>query len=131
MHRRITISVAFAALMVLLAVPLWLCRDQPLLGDNYDDAVYWSSARSLANGDGYRVPTLPGDPWQVKYPPLYPAWLSLAWRLNPQFPRNLTIATALQAVLLPIVAVLLLLSLRRLGCGWVRSFALSALFLGT
>ncbi|HZU24275.1 MAG TPA: hypothetical protein VFA04_02065 [Bryobacteraceae bacterium] len=131
MPRRVTIAVGFALLLALVAVPLWLCRDQPLLGDNYDDAVYWSSARSLATGSGYRVPTLPGDPWQVKYPPLYPLYLSLAWRADPQFPHNLPLATALQAVLLPLAAVLLLLALRTVGCGRAKSFLLTALMLGS
>src|SRR5581483_3318503 len=131
MRRHLPTFIAFAALLAILAAPLWLCRDQPLLGDNYDDAVYWSSARSLAGGGGYRVPTLPGDPWQVKYPPLYPLYLSLAWRIDPRFPGNLPLATALQALLLPLVAAMLLLALRTLGCGWRKAFLLSALMLCT
>ena len=40
-------------------------------------------------GDGYRIESLPGQPYQTKYPPLYPALLAGIWKLNPQFPANL------------------------------------------
>lgn len=52
--------------------------EQPHLGFFKDDGVYLASAYSLASGDGYRTASLPGTPWQVKYPPLYPALLSAA-----------------------------------------------------
>ena len=35
---------------------------------------YFSAARSLAEGGGYTLPSVPGAPPQTKYPPLY-AWL--------------------------------------------------------
>src|ERR1019366_9438147 len=44
-------------------------------------------------GQGYRIPSLPENPYQTKYPPLFPALLSLAWMLNPSFPGNLAIAS--------------------------------------
>ncbi len=48
----------------------------PHLGFYHDDSIYWVSARSLATGDGYRIESLPGEPYQTKYPPLYPALLA-------------------------------------------------------
>jgi hypothetical protein len=44
-----------------------------------DDGIYISTAHSLSEGRGYRLQNLPGAPPQTKYPPLYPALLSLAW----------------------------------------------------
>jgi hypothetical protein len=55
-----------------------------------DDAIYLTTARSLATGQGYRIISLPNQPAQTKYPPFYPFILSLVWRLYPGFPANLT-----------------------------------------
>src|SRR5215470_12360742 len=52
----------------------------PLVGLYHDDGIYIGSALSLARGDGYRIPHLPGSPLQAKYPPLYPlVLLPIAW----------------------------------------------------
>ena len=52
--------------------------DLPSFGDLHDDSLYYVSAKSLADGGGYRIESLPGEPAQTKYPPLYPLLLSLA-----------------------------------------------------
>src|SRR5688500_18494180 len=64
-------------------------------GQCHDDAIYVISARALAEGDGYRLTNLPGDPPQTKYPPLYPAVLALAWKIWPDFPANLLLIQGL------------------------------------
>ena len=38
-----------------------------------------TTARSLAEGHGYRIISLPGSPPQTKYPILFPHLLSLPW----------------------------------------------------
>jgi len=58
-------------------------------GSFHDDAIYLSTARSLAAGDGYRLIDLPESPPQTKYPILYPAVLAVVWMFFPDFPRNL------------------------------------------
>jgi arylsulfatase A-like enzyme len=58
-------------------------------GVYHDDAVYVSTAKALAQGDGYRLINVPGSPVQSRYPILYPAVLALVWRLWPTFPENL------------------------------------------
>ncbi len=58
-------------------------------GVYHDDAIYVSTAKALAEGDGYRLINLPGAPVQTKYPILYPALLAGIWRLWPRFPENL------------------------------------------
>jgi hypothetical protein len=52
----------------------------PLVGLYHDDGIYIGSALSLARGDGYRIPHLPGSPLQAKYPPFYSlVLLPIAW----------------------------------------------------
>jgi len=74
----------------------------PQLGAQHDDSIYWVGAKSLAAGDGYRIASLPGQPWQTKYPPLFPLYLSLVWRIAPEFPGNLPLATLFCWAWLPV-----------------------------
>jgi len=57
----------------------------------HDDAIYTVVAKSLAQGDGYRIISLPGSPAQTKYPFLYSFLLSGLWALNPNFPQNILV----------------------------------------
>jgi hypothetical protein len=66
-----------------------------LFGLSQDDSLYFSSAKALAEGRGYVLPSLPGSPAATKYPILYPWLLSWVWRINPDFPANLSWAAAL------------------------------------
>ena len=65
----------------------------PDFGRLHDDALMFVTAQGIAQGHGYRISSLPENPYQTKYPPLYPAYLSLVWMLNPNFPDNLATAT--------------------------------------
>jgi hypothetical protein len=58
----------------------------------HDDTLYFSSARALAEGQGYVIPSLPGAPPQTKYPILYSWLLSWVWKFNPSFPGNVRTA---------------------------------------
>lgn len=66
-----------------------------LFGLAQDDSLYFSSAKAIAEGHGYVLPSLPRAPAATKYPILYPWLLSLVWKLNPNFPANLSWAAAL------------------------------------
>jgi len=125
--RKIIIAAAFVLLVSLVAKPIWDSRDQWHWGQGMDDGIYWVTAKALATGEGYRVLSLPGAPRAVKFPPLYPLYLSLAWRLHPEFPGNLKTAATLQALLLPVYLALLLTLLRQLGFSWRRAFLVAAL----
>jgi hypothetical protein len=57
-------------------------------GVYHDDAVYVSTAKALATGQGYRLINVPGSPPQTRYPILYPLVLSAVWRIWPVFPDN-------------------------------------------
>jgi hypothetical protein len=88
---------ALLAILVLLpsAWLFWQARSGTHLGRLQDDGLYWTTARSIATGHAYRIASLPGQPFQTKYPPLYPLLLAGIWRLNPNFPANLQGAAAL------------------------------------
>jgi 4-amino-4-deoxy-L-arabinose transferase-like glycosyltransferase len=64
-------------------------------GVYHDDAIYVSTAKALAEGQGYRLINFPGSPKQTKYPILYPAVLAIVWKLWPSFPQNLVIMQSL------------------------------------
>ncbi len=113
-------SKAFAAgILVLALVPsawlAWTYRDMPHLGYFHDDGIYWASAKSLAEGGGYRIASLPGQPFQTKYPPLFPLVLSLVWRFNPSFPGHLPWATLLVWLSLPVAVWMLWRLVREMG----------------
>src|SRR5260370_16175742 len=67
-------------------------------GLSEDDTLYFSSARSIAEGHGYILPSVPGTPPATKYPILYPWILSWVWRWTSAFPGNLSAAVALNLV---------------------------------
>jgi len=108
--------------LTLLLIPsaafLWRNSDLPQFGDIHDDSVYYVSAKSLAGGH-YRIESLPGEPAQTKYPPLYPLLLSIAWRIDPRFPENLPIAAWLSWLGFPVMLALLGALYPRMGIsGW-------------
>jgi hypothetical protein len=119
-------------LLALLLIPslaqVWQQRDMPRFGDFHDDSVYYVTAKSLASGGGYRIASLPGEPSQTKYPPLYPLLLSIAWKFDPQFPRNLTISAWLSWLAFPAVLFQLPALFRRMGFSAGRTWLLLVLF---
>ena len=102
MLRRLAIFGLFLAALAPSAYLAWSLRTMPHLGFYHDDSIYWVSGRSLAMGEGYRIQSLPGQPYQTKYPPLYCALLAGIWKLNPQFPSNLPLATLFAWLSLPL-----------------------------
>ncbi len=95
MRSRAALVLAFIVFLIPSAQFAWRNADMPDFGRLHDDAVMFVTAQSIAQGHGYRIPSLPENPYQTKYPPLFPAYLSLAWMLNPSFPGNLATATVL------------------------------------
>lgn len=87
---------SFFLLLVVIApsaIFAWRASDMPELASLHDDGIFYVTAKSLATGNGYRIASLPENPYQTKFPPLYPLYLSIVWRLNPSFPDNLRLAT--------------------------------------
>ena len=82
--RTVGVLVAAIALAVaLVAVPNWPA------GVFQDDGIYVILGKSLASGQGYRYLNLPGAPYATHYPPGYPLFLALLWKISPQFPQKL------------------------------------------
>jgi len=105
----------------------WQFRDMPHLGYRWDDSIYWVCAKSLAEGNGYRILSLPEQPYQTKYPPLFPWLLSLVWRFRPDFPKNLPWAMLLVWLMLPVYLLLARRLFSELGFGWGYGWILCAL----
>ncbi len=106
-----------AAILILLCLPsllfVWHNRDVPHFGILQDDGVYLIDAQALAQGAGYRIRSLPAQPFDTRYPPLYPLYLSLAWHSMPAFPANLSMAIMLSWLSFPVVLMLAYLWCKR------------------
>jgi len=85
--------IVFLLLLIPSAQFAWRNRDMAEFAYLHDDGLFYVSAKSLATGNGYRIPSLPENPHQTKFPPLYPLFLSVVWLLIPAFPTNLVLAT--------------------------------------
>ncbi|HEY2844036.1 MAG TPA: hypothetical protein VGJ09_10310 [Bryobacteraceae bacterium] len=116
-------TLAIAAFIVLLTPSVWFAwrnRAMPQLGEAHDDAIYHIVSKALAEGDGYRITSLPAAPFETKYPPLLIWMLALVWRINPRFPENLMLVTALQWAMIPPFLWLSLMWLKRAGLSSVQ-----------
>ena len=74
--------------------------NKEVLGLFHDDGIYAVVAKSLSEGAGYRIISLPTAPDQTKYPFLYSYILSWLWELYPKFPDNIGLLKAANAVFL-------------------------------
>jgi hypothetical protein len=101
MSRTIAVALLFTLLLVPSAWFAWQNRYMPQFGQAHDDAIYFIASKSLADGQGYRIASLPHAPYETKYPPLLPWLLTIAWMVQPKFPDNLAIATAIQWAMIP------------------------------
>ncbi|HEX5831507.1 MAG TPA: glycosyltransferase family 39 protein, partial [Gemmatimonadaceae bacterium] len=86
-----------------LATALAMTGDVPV-GAFYDDGIYVVLAKALATGEGYRYLNLPGEPTATHFPPGYPAFLAVLWKLAPRFPENVGLFRLANALLLAAVA---------------------------
>ena len=85
------------ALMAVYAVTL----SAPAMGLYHDDGVYVVTAKALAEGQGYRIASLPTPIPQTKYPILFPLGLAAIWKMTPSFPANV-----IYLKLLPLISTL-------------------------
>jgi 4-amino-4-deoxy-L-arabinose transferase-like glycosyltransferase len=81
--------IGIACILALFIIAVVHLHPVNLFGLSEDDSIYFSSAKALAAGRGYILPSVPGTPAATKYPIFYPWILSWIWRLNPSFPANL------------------------------------------
>jgi 4-amino-4-deoxy-L-arabinose transferase-like glycosyltransferase len=91
--QRVTLDRRDTFLAVVLALTVLIAGAARMVvgtcGVYHDDAIYVSTAKALAQGEGYRLINLPGEPPQTKYPVLYPLLLAGIWRVWSSFPENL------------------------------------------
>ena len=123
-------ALAILLFLILLAPATWFAwhnRSMAQFGQYHDDAIYFISAKSLAEGTGYRIPSMPENPPQTKYPPLLPGLLALVWLLNPKFPDNLVLATVLQWTAIPLLLGLSLAWFRKVGLAHWQSWTALAI----
>lgn len=118
MLRKLTALGVFVLALAPSAYLAWTLRAMPHLGFYHDDSIYWVSAKSLAEGHEYRIASLPGQPYQTKYPPLYPALLAGIWKIHPDFPSNLPLATLFAWLLLPVYLATVWMFFRQWGFSW-------------
>ncbi|HEV2386402.1 MAG TPA: hypothetical protein VGS20_04010 [Candidatus Acidoferrales bacterium] len=86
-----------AAILALYAATIARLGPAANFGAIQDDAIYFASAKALAAGQGYLLPSFPGGLATLKYPELYPRLLSWIWRVDPHFPDNVIPAIGLAA----------------------------------
>ena len=89
---------AIALAIAVLAIPTWP------VGVFQDDGIYVVLGKALASGEGYRYLNLPGAPYATHYPPAYPLFLALLWKLAPEFPQNVSVFTFANAGFLALAA---------------------------
>jgi hypothetical protein len=124
---RIAPLIGLLALLAPSAYFVWNNSDAPLFGYQHDDGIYYVTAKALASGQGYTIPSLPGSPAQTKYPPALPLTLAAAWLVNPSFPGNLAIASWIMWIWMPVLLGVSFVFWRKLGfTGW-RQWALAAM----
>jgi hypothetical protein len=112
---------ALAAILAVYAVDSLRLDPAGHFGWFGDDAVYFASAKALATGQGYILPSFPETLPANKYPELYPWLLSRVWRLDPDFPANVVPAAGMTLVFGCLFLIASFLYLRRelkLADGW-------------
>jgi hypothetical protein len=99
--------------LVVLMVGLW-AQPSAMAGVFGEDGYNLVLAKALAEGGGYHYVHLPGAPPGVNVPFLYPAALSLWWRLWPAFPANVALFQLFDATMLAAAAWIVARHARRL-----------------
>ena len=123
-QRSLTLGLAAGVITFLTAANL--CWSADWFGRFHDDSIYLSSAKALADGQGYVMPSVPGEPAQTKYPPLYPWLLSLVWHIWGSFPQNLVLAFWINALAGAAFFLVCFFVLRQLGIGQAPALGLAA-----
>ena len=103
-----------------------------LVGAFNDDGAYAMLGKSIADGSGYRLTYLPGDPVAVKYPPGLPALLAIPWAVGGTLAAVRATVAALSPIVCGVAAALIWWTGRRhlgLSAGAIAVAALGPLFL--
>lgn len=96
-------------LLLVWAMLAFRVANPNIAGLYHDDGIYLVCSKSLATGQGYRIISLPEQPFQTKYPIVFSLLLTPIWWIAPKFPGNIR---WFQAVIVLSGAIFLWLSLR-------------------
>ena len=107
-------DVAIGALVMGVALPIYVLRLDRVVGMVVDDAWYVMLAKALAEGRGYWLVNAPVDGILPGYPPGFPALLSLVFWFRPDFPDNLWLLKSVSIAAMLGVALLSYFYLHRL-----------------
>ena len=119
MPRRLPKWSAVAAGLVVAALHLLLRPDiLATVGTLYDDVVYLSLGKAIAEGEGYRSIHLVGAPVQAKFPPVLPLSYAGLWRLTDSFVGTVYGAYTLSMLMLAAGTFALWRVGQRLGALW-------------
>ena len=92
----------------------------------HDDGAYLLLGKSLADGEGLRYSRVPGAPPDAKFPPLYPMFLALLWRVAPEAVEQRLLGSLFNVLFLATSGGLFVAYLRSLKFSWRSSVAASA-----
>src|SRR6266852_2412329 len=125
-YKRVWATAAAAAILALFCFRVYSFQPREFFDFYHDDAIYFTTAKALAAGCGYIIPSFPGVLPQTKYPVLYPLILAVVWRIWPAYPANLGPAVAMSIAIAGIYLVLGYLFLRRAGASTCVSLGIVA-----
>ena len=114
----VAVALGVVGLLVWSAVPpgVW-----------HDDGAYLLLGKSLADGEGLRYSQVPGSPPGAKFPPLYPLFLALLWRVAPEAVGQGTLASFFNVLFVASSGGLFVGYLRSLNFSWRSSVATAVL----
>jgi hypothetical protein len=112
--------------LAVFATALW-AQTSAMVGVFFDDGIYVTLAKSLAEGTGYRSIHLPDAPPAVHYPPLYPLALAALWKLWPSFPENVTLFKLFDSAMLGLAAWIIAVHARRTQLPTLAQYVVVAL----
>ena len=115
----VAVGLAVIGLLVWAAVPpgVW-----------HDDGAYLLLGKSLADGEGLRYSQVAGSPPGAKFPPLYPLFLALLWRVTPETVGQGSLASFFNLFFVATSGGLFVAYLRSLNFSWRSSVAAAVLF---
>ena len=94
----------------------------------HDDGAYLLLGKSLADGEGLRYSQVAGSPPGAKFPPLYPLFLALLWRVAPEAVGQGTLGALFNVMFVASSGGLFVAYMRSLDFPWRSAVAAGVLF---
>ncbi len=94
----------------------------------HDDGVYLLLGKSLADGEGLRYSQVPGSLPGAKFPPIYPLFLALLWKVAPEAVGQGQLASFFNLLFVASSGGMFVAYLRSLKFSWRSSVATAVLF---